>query len=124
MHLDNVPPPAAITHTFTIPDARVNAITLKPGAEVITAPIISWPRYGSFGDALQAMREFKRVRRAGWNGKGMSLGIAIGGKGYTTAAYGRDVDLSPYIVMETANGDFVPWLASQTDILAYDWEVL
>jgi len=29
----------------------------------------------------------------------------------------------PYIMMWTANGDFVPWLASQSDVLAEDWEV-
>lgn len=28
----------------------------------------------------------------------------------------------PYIFMSTAQGDLVPWLASQTDILATDWQ--
>jgi hypothetical protein len=30
----------------------------------------------------------------------------------------------PYIYMRTAQGDLVPWLASQTDMLALDWEVV
>jgi hypothetical protein len=28
----------------------------------------------------------------------------------------------PYIYMSTVTGDLVPWLASQTDMLARDWE--
>jgi len=27
----------------------------------------------------------------------------------------------PYIMMKTVNDEFVPWLASQTDVLAEDW---
>jgi hypothetical protein len=27
----------------------------------------------------------------------------------------------PYLMMRTADGAFVPWLASQTDVLADDW---
>ena len=30
-------------------------------------------------------------------------------------------NLSPWIGMKTADGKFVPWLASQTDMLAEDW---
>lgn len=30
----------------------------------------------------------------------------------------------PWIGMKTADNKFVPWLASQTDLLAHDWEVL
>ena len=30
----------------------------------------------------------------------------------------------PYIYMSTAQSDLVPWLASQTDILAHDWAIL
>jgi hypothetical protein len=29
----------------------------------------------------------------------------------------------PYVMMRTAGGEFVPWLCSQTDLLAYDWEI-
>lgn len=30
----------------------------------------------------------------------------------------------PYVFMRTAQNDFVPWLCSQTDLLANDWEVV
>ena len=34
------------------------------------------------------------------------------------------VNLLPFIGMKTADGGFVPWLASQTDILAEDWQIV
>ena len=36
----------------------------------------------------------------------------------------RDLELASWIGMKTADGKFVPWLASQTDILAEDWVIL
>lgn len=32
--------------------------------------------------------------------------------------------LLPWIGMKTADNKFVPWLASQTDVLAEDWMIL
>lgn len=70
-----------------------------------------------FGDALQEMREghFK-VRRKGWNGKGMWLAIQKPDANSKMSL--------PYIYMSTVTGDLVPWLASQTDLLADDWEAV
>jgi Protein of unknown function (DUF2829) len=87
-------------------------------------PPIGFTGHLNFGEALKLMREGKRAARAGWNGKGMFIAIAIGGTGWTTGSIGADVPLLPFIVMCTAQGEFVPWLASQTDMLAYDWIVL
>lgn len=74
-----------------------------------------------FGSALAALKGGARVFRAGWNGKGMWLRIpgpytvrsGPGVKGIYTSL--------PFIEMRTAQGQFVPWLASQTDLLAEDW---
>jgi hypothetical protein len=67
------------------------------------------------GWALKQMQHGAKVARAGWNGRGMWLALQ------------RPDDDSkmtlPYIYMSTAQGDLVPWLASQTDILATDWDV-
>lgn len=87
----------------------------------------------SFGDAVAALKEGLRVTRAGWNGKGMWLGLvhpddddivpprptyAVAGiAGYATNG------CLPWIGMKTADNKFVPWLASQTDILAEDWQI-
>ncbi len=69
-----------------------------------------------FGAALNALRAGNRVCRSGWNGKRMWLRLQ------------RPVDFSkmtlPYIYMKTACDNLVPWLASQTDILAEDWEII
>lgn len=74
-----------------------------------------------------------KVARAGWNGKGMFL---VYQKGYpdgipinkntadaTGIPQGTVCKFLPYIMMRTAQGDFVPWLCSQTDLLATDWEL-
>ena len=64
------------------------------------------------GAALAVLRDGGRVARAGWNGKGMWLALAL--------PDGHSMTL-PYVYMSTAQGDLVPWLCSQTDLLARDW---
>lgn len=86
-----------------------------------------------FGWAVRALKSGERVRRRGWNGKGMWLAYQ---KGYpdgipinkntaeaTGLPEGTVLRFCPYLMMFTAQGDFVPWLASQTDMLAEDWEL-
>jgi hypothetical protein len=69
-----------------------------------------------FEDALTYLKVGQRVSREGWNGKGMWLALQ-------TPDSGSKMTL-PYIFMSTAQGDLVPWLASQTDLLAEDWSVV
>ena len=81
----------------------------------------------SFGDALKALKAGQRVARAGWNGKGMWLWIPEPLDEFCTKVFacGDDAfEAAPWIGMKTADDKFVPWLASQTDVLAEDWEVL
>lgn len=68
----------------------------------------------NFGDALALLKRGGRVSRAGWNGKGMWLQLQRPDKHSKMSL--------PYIYMFTATGDLVPWLASQTDMLAEDWD--
>lgn len=70
----------------------------------------------NFGDALLALKEGKKVSRSGWNGKGMWLELQ------RPDAHSKMT--LPYIFMVTVTGDRVPWLASQTDMLAEDWGVV
>lgn len=70
----------------------------------------------SFGQALLHLEAGNYVCRTGWNGKNMWLGLQ------QPDAHSK-MSL-PYIYMCTAQGDLVPWLASQTDLLAKDWEVV
>lgn len=66
-----------------------------------------------FSDALSNLKSGFRIYREGWNGKGMWLGIK-------RPSPRSDMSM-PYIYMKTAQGNYVPWLASQADILANDW---
>lgn len=77
----------------------------------------------NFGQAIEAMKHGSKAARKGWNGKGMRLRIVI-----PDSSKNEDFDMGlenlPYIEMKTADNKLVPWLASQTDMLAEDWYVL
>ena len=86
-----------------------------------------------FGQALMLLKEGKKVGRSGWNGKGMFIYLvpaneypADGNKlGTMKGVFPGDmVPYGPYLAMKTAQNNVVPWLASQTDILATDWEIV
>jgi hypothetical protein len=76
-----------------------------------------------FGMALEHLKQGRKVRREGWNGKGMWLSLQC-----------PDLHSKmtlPYIYIEYPfehpaypHGSRVPWLASQTDMLAEDWRVV
>lgn len=82
----------------------------------------------SFGHAIYAMKQGKRVARAGWNGKGMFL-FKVNGSQFTAnreplmsiLGEGTLVNYCTHYDMRTADGSIVPWVASQTDIDADDW---
>lgn len=77
----------------------------------------------TFGEVLPKLKSGKKVAREGWNGKGMWLtlvGVGHYDVGVNTVG-DCDCTLLPWIGMKTADSKFVPWLASQTDILAEDW---
>lgn len=67
----------------------------------------------NFGQAIEALKQGKRVARTGWNGKNMHLELLRPDE--------HSKMTLPYIYMYTAQGDNVPWLASQTDMLSEDW---
>jgi len=82
-----------------------------------------------FSEALHRLKHGARVRRTGWNGKGMWLGLIHGGgltnSGWTfTNGKWDNYPCLPFIAMKTADEKIVPWLASQTDLLAEDWELV
>lgn len=84
-----------------------------------------------FGDAIRALKSGKRVYRGGWNGKGMFL-YYVPADAYpakTEAAksfFGENamVPYGAYLAMKTAQGNVVPWLASQSDMLEEDWNIV
>jgi hypothetical protein len=84
-----------------------------------------------FSGALAAVKSGKRVSRAGWNGKGMFIFLVPGSvfkvnRPPLLGIYpdGTEIRYHGHIDMKTADNMVVPWLASQTDILADDWDVV
>lgn len=66
-----------------------------------------------FGGALMALRAGREVARTGWNGPNQKLTLQVPDE--------HSKMTLPYIYITTVQGDRVPWLASQTDLLANDW---
>lgn len=91
----------------------------------------------NFGLALEALKQGKVIARQGWNGKGMFLFLLPAGRIPKAAIHdpklreilennGSDhFEALGSIRMKTADDKILTgWLASQTDLLAEDWEVL
>ena len=92
-------------------------------ADEKNCPVLGGEATFSFGDAIKYMKRGMKVARKGWNGKDMFLE-------YVDPYMNRQFQLTetdpagtflPWIGMKTADNGFVPWLASQTDILSEDW---
>lgn len=85
----------------------------------------------TFGQAIEELKNGKKVARIGWNGKGMFLYhvspnryVAITDAAKSFAGSDGKVSYGAYIAIKTAQGDVVPWTASQTDILSNDWVIV
>lgn len=90
----------------------------------------------NFGQAIEALKEGKKVSRTGWNGKNMYLWL----KPATTIksdwckdpmlkeivdSNGGETEALGTICMKTADNKILTgWLASQTDMLSEDWVIL
>ena len=77
----------------------------------------------SFGLAIEALKQGKRVARAGWNGKGMWITHMSEGVCHDPDS-GIEFPVSEFLVVHNADGRIVPWFASQTDMLADDWAIV
>ena len=94
----------------------------------------------NFGKALEALKHGHKVARHGWNGKGMFIYLVNKQKIHMSnlrneaqvaldstseSNRGKDIRIGAHIDMKAADGSIVVgWLASQTDMLAEDWEVV
>lgn len=90
----------------------------------------------NFGDAINALKNGKRVARQGWNGKGMFLYV-VGGRDVDREFTRNEASKQPifnntdvahfnsHIDMRTADGSVcIGWLASQADMLSDDWVIV
>lgn len=87
----------------------------------------------NFGQALELLKDGLKLARKGWNGKGMWLLLVpaspsvrpVAGTPYSKAGITGEVRINPHIDMFTADGCMQPgWSASQSDLMAGDWEVV
>lgn len=85
----------------------------------------------NFGQAIELLKEGKKVQRYGWNGKNMFLFLVRGStfivdRPPLLGIYpeGTEISYHAHIDMKTADNKIVPWLASQTDVLAEDWLIV
>jgi hypothetical protein len=89
------------------------------------------------GKAVKALKDGKRVARAGWNGKDMWLALsprheALSAKSFWAGpnrdyaeANGGSATVLPSVTMKTTAGEILMgWLASQTDLLSEDWVIV
>jgi hypothetical protein len=78
----------------------------------------------NFSEALNLIKKGKKLQRKNWNGKDMWITVCYS---YTVHDVPFNIDwnaerkMLPFIIMKTVDNNIVPWLASQTDILAEDW---
>lgn len=89
------------------------------------------------GAAVRALKDGKKVARAGWNGKDMWLALSprhdalpaekfwAGPNRDYAQANGGSATVLPSVTMKTATGEILMgWLASQTDLLSEDWLIV
>lgn len=82
----------------------------------------------NFGEALEAIKQGKKAKRKGWNGKTQYIEIAkqisyVNAKGDTVNC-NHDAIGNKAIAFVGTSGVQMGWLASQADMLAEDWEVV
>jgi len=70
----------------------------------------------NIGQAIEEMEQGGRVTRRGWNGPDQWIALQVPDENSKMK--------KPYIYISPVDGELVPWLASQTDILATDWAIV
>jgi hypothetical protein len=71
----------------------------------------------NFGQAIEAVKEGKKVAREGWNGKGM----------YVQLHCGTDFEwaiIEPFLVIKNVKNSYNTWVPSISDLLSEDWELV
>jgi hypothetical protein len=77
----------------------------------------------TFGQALESLKAGQKVARKGWNGKGQWLFMIPASHWETTRGL-ELLDGRSWIGIKTVDDCFMPWVASQSDMLVTDWEIV
>ena len=88
------------------------------------------PELFNFSCALDFIKLGRKLCRANWNGIGMFIFLVDGSTFQVNRKpllgiypEGTTINYRPHIDMKTVDGQIVPWVASQTDLLADDWYI-
>lgn len=85
----------------------------------------------NFSEALNELKEGKLLARSGWNGKDQFI-FLVPGSTFAVNRHplneifeeGTEINYQPHIDIKNQQGQIVPWLASQGDLLSEDWIVI
>lgn len=75
----------------------------------------------NFSQALHAVKHGGHIARSGWNGKGMWVFYVPPEAAQVPHKFGGGYPVQAFLMMKTADDTIVPWLISQSDVLAEDW---
>lgn len=85
----------------------------------------------TFSTALALLKDGQRLQRAGWNGNGMFVFLVPGStfkvnRPPLLGIYpeGTEINYHGHVDIRNAEGQIVPWNASQSDLLAEDWQTV
>lgn len=82
----------------------------------------------NFSQALDLLKEGKKLKRSGWNASDQYI-YHVPAQSYPAQTdvareqFGDEVPYTAYLAIKTVQNTVAPWLASQTDLLAEDWEI-
>ena len=122
---------------LTIEEVTELAMVLKDEYGITAEEKVAQTETGmTFGGAIAALKQGKKVARQGWNGKGMWLWLKEGTMVKSDWCHdpalkaiadknGGEIEALGTICMKTADNKILSgWLASQTDVLSHDWVVV
>jgi hypothetical protein len=100
-------------------DEKHVSLILRAFGSRIDEPVVKH----DIGWAVKKIREGCRITRTGWNGRNMWLGLRRpeGLQSFPTTIVSANMT-QEFVYMKTAQGEYVPWLCSQTDLLSEDFE--
>lgn len=85
----------------------------------------------NFSEALQFIKQGKKLTRSGWNGRGMFVYFVAGSQFTANRAplnviysEGTEITYRPHIDLRAADGTCGVWSISNNDALAENWEIL
>jgi Protein of unknown function (DUF2829) len=110
-------------------DETIDTTDIAPEVEA-TPERVTGATY-DFSDALRLLKEGHCLARQGWNGKNQFVYMVSGSTFQVNRrpllgifSEGFTVEYLPHLDMWNAQGKAVPWLASQGDLFADDWQIV